>query len=438
MSANPYDQLPYRSQPIEWTAPERLALASLLHGGPVPDLRTCRVLELGCSDGSNLLPLAFYRPNATFVGIDGAASAITSAKQRQQALQLTNIEFLQADFLSVQSQLSGQFDFIIAHGVFSWVPDAVRDALFEVCREHLAADGLLYLNYNTQPGWNVRGMVRDYLLAQADDQLPLLQQALNAQQAAARMAQALATESHPYSQLMASEFQFVCDNHPSYIAHEFLAPHNRAYWRSDFLALASRFGLYAVADADYNYPSGRVNAALADQLQAQDLAGRSPMNTEDLLQYRQLHSPVLSKQSARTPFDAREWLPQLRVASCLQPVMGEQVDTAHACWFEHPNGFQVEAREHPMRDALQLLAPIWPASESVATLMGSNTDAMADLLLLHNHGLLELRLPDAPNVTALAPNKTLNRLEVEWGGYYTTANHLRMDDPASNHSGSQS
>ena len=68
-SPNPYDELPYQSFPIEWTAPERLALASLLHGGPRPLLDGYRVLELGCGSGANLLALAYYRQHVTFLGV---------------------------------------------------------------------------------------------------------------------------------------------------------------------------------------------------------------------------------------------------------------------------------------------------------------------------------------------------------------------------------
>src|SRR5712691_11212951 len=165
-SANPYDELPYKSLPIEWTAPERLALASVLHGGPRPPLDAYRVLELGCGNGANLLPLAYYRRHAIFVGVDGARSQIEAAQARTSALHLHNIEFLHADFRTAARRLSGQFDYIIAHGVFSWVSDDVRDALLRLFAQHLRRGGLVYLNYNTRPGWNVRGLVREFLLAQ--------------------------------------------------------------------------------------------------------------------------------------------------------------------------------------------------------------------------------------------------------------------------------
>jgi len=425
MNQTPYDHLPYRCQPIEWTAPERLALASRLHGGPAPDLRQYRVLELGCGDGSNLLPLAYYRPRAEFFGIDSAATQIDLAQRRQAQLKQNNLTFLPLDFCQADDHLEGKFDFIIVHGVFSWVPDTVRDGLFVLCQKRLADNGLLYLNYNTKPGWNIRGMVRDYLLAHTGKAATLQQRALQAQHAASKMAQLLSqpsqtSEVHPFSALLANEFQFVCDNHHSYVAHEFLAEHNKAYWRSEFMALAEHYELYPIADADYNYPSGKVDAALPQQLMNQQLTGQSLEDSVDLISYRQLHTPILSKQHAARPGMETSSLTDLHVASCLQPVKPH--------WYQHPNGYQVEVKNPQLATALERLFQRWPASAPISTILEPRQSIMEDLLLLHNNGLVELRLPEAPcqppDNTALNP---LNQQELQWGGYYTTANHQRVE-----------
>jgi len=207
---NPYDELPYESVPVDWSAPERLALASLLHGGPRPPLVDYRVLELGCGNGANLLPLAYYRRGGRFVGIDGARSQIELARRRKQALELSNIEFLQAEFHSAIQCLSGKFDYIIAHGVFSWIEDRDRDALLELCIGCLDHGGLLYLNYNARPGWNVRGLVREFLLAQTSRKGDLRVRARHAQEVAAKIVAAMDGLEHNYSKLLANEFRFVC------------------------------------------------------------------------------------------------------------------------------------------------------------------------------------------------------------------------------------
>ena len=418
--ANPYEELPYLCRSIEWTAPERLALTALLHGGPRQDLDRYRVLELGCGDGRNLLALAFYRRQGEFVGVDGAASQIRTAESRQRELGITNLHFIHADFTRAGEQLQGRFDFIIAHGIFSWVPEPVRDALFSLCRDRLKPGGLLYLNYNTKPGWNVRGMVREFLLAQTAGEAALGRRTQQAQQAAAGMAAGLEQEQHPFSRLLANEFRFVCDSDPSYVAHEFLATDNHAYWRSEFLALARQQDLHYVADADFNYATGRIAANLPQQLQQQHLTGRNPDDTLDLLCYRQLHTPLL----CRGPFtpalaDSTEFS-RLRIASCLQPVSPQQ-----PLWFQHPSGYQVEANDPDFAAALRALGPLWPRSAPLPTLFSDPAAAREDLELLHRNGLIELRLAGAPEPDA-TPN-LLNRLERQWGDTCTSANHFRVE-----------
>src|SRR5579872_3406446 len=115
----PYDEVPYRSYPIPWTAPERLALASMIHGGPRVRLDEYCVLELGCGDGTNLIPMAYYRRHGMFVGVDSASGQIARARAKQAQLGLDNLVFIASDFESVEAQLTGLFDFVIGHGVFS-------------------------------------------------------------------------------------------------------------------------------------------------------------------------------------------------------------------------------------------------------------------------------------------------------------------------------
>ena len=420
---NPYDELPYRCLPIEWTAPERLAIASLLHGGPRSPLDAYRVLELGCGDGANLLPLAYYRRHGDFIGLDGARSQIEIADARKSALGIPNINFIHTDFLNATTQLSGQFDYIIAHGVFSWISNDVRDALLKLCTERLRCGGLLYLNYNTKPGWNVRGLVREFLLAQTTGVGNLQDRARRAQEVSAKIVSSFLVDAQPYSQLMAKEFQFVCNNHISYTAHEFLATDNHPYWRSEFLTLVQSYGLEYVADADFNYPLMQVPDDLAPRLIEEQLAGRTLDDTIDLLCYRQLHSPILGQG----PLTRRELsiddFADLFVASCLTPCSSN--DNGNLM-FLHPSGYEVEAKEEPIKSALIRLYPLWPQGLRIGALFSNVVQVMDDLKLLQRKGLIELRCIE-PN-GFMEYSSRLNRLEEQWGnGCLTTPYHTRED-----------
>jgi len=418
---DPYDELPYRSLPIEWTAPERLALASLLHGGPRAPRESYRVLELGCADGANLLPLAYHRRHAAFVGVDGARSQIDLAESAKSRLHLANVEFIHADFLTADVHLHGAFDYIIGHGVFSWVAHDVRDGLLQLCAKRLRPGGLLYLNYNANPGWKVRGMVRDFLLAQTAAATDLRVRAQAAQTVAARVVSSLTDGEHAYSKLIASEFSFVCESDLSYVAHEYLTTDNHAYWRSEFMTLAGRHGFEFVADADFSYSSGRMPQDLAPRLVTEQMTGQAVDDTVDLLCYRQLHSPILTQGPVIRRLPDVEEFSTLVVASCLVPC---GVNSDRNPLFQHPSGFQVEAKEEVIRQALERLQPLWPRGLPVAAVFSDVGRVMDDLMLLHRNGLIELRCVDTDHRGVSA--EPLETLEAGRGGYFTTPYHTRV------------
>jgi SAM-dependent methyltransferase len=415
---DPYDELPYRCLPIEWTAPERLAVASLLHGGPRSPSDAYRVLELGCGNGANLLPQAYHRRRSRFVGVDGARSQIDMALSSRSELGLSNVEFIHADFLNADDRLVGEFDYIIGHGIFSWVRQEVRDALLCLCARRLRRGGLLYLNYNANPGWKVRGLVRDFLLAQTAGMTSLRMRAHSAQDVAARVVSSL-PGGHAYSTLLANEFAFVCEHDISYIAHEYLTADNHPYWRSEFLALADAHGLTFVADADFNYSTGRVQEDVAPRLISEQITGRTVDDTVDLLCYRQLHSPILTHMPlTRRPLERGEF-ETLFVASCLAP--SGRGETGHVT-FEHPSGYRVEAKEECIEIALERLRPLWPRGLRVSEIFPDVTEVMDDLRLLHRNGLIELRCVEPDSSASLEP---LRKLESGIGGYFTTPYHTR-------------
>jgi SAM-dependent methyltransferase len=420
-----YDDLPYKAMPIEWTAPERLALASLLHGGPRARLAGYRVLELGCADGSNLIPMALFRPDGDFVGIDSARSQIALADGHKKSLGLKNVEFVCADLCAADRYVSGEFDFVVAHGVFSWISDATRDAMLEFCARRLRHDSLFYLNYNTYPGWQVRGLIRRLLLARTHAGASLLERALLAQDIAAQLAASIRPNEHPFTQLLVSELNFVSEHHPSYVAHEYLAADNRAYWRSEFLQLAGEYGLEYVADADFNYPSGRMTSGTIPQCLQQNLPGQEVGDDAiDLLCYRQLHSPILCLgQLTRRPHSLAEFT-DLTIASCLS---GCATEGGGPNRFQHPSGYEVEAKESGMQNALMRLRKQWPKGVRIGDLFDDVACVMDDLKLLHRNGLVELRCLEACGAHESA--ELLNKMEAQHGGYVTTAYHTREAVP---------
>jgi protein-L-isoaspartate O-methyltransferase len=153
--AQKYDTVPYAAQANPQSHPRHLATVATLLGLSPPPVATARVLEVGCSDGANLLPMAASLPGARFTGCDISGQAIAAARRGASELAIGNVELVQADLATLQSA-GDPFDYIVAHGVYSWVPPAVRDALLAVARARLHADGVMFVSFNVYPGCHVR------------------------------------------------------------------------------------------------------------------------------------------------------------------------------------------------------------------------------------------------------------------------------------------
>src|SRR5262245_19896617 len=148
-----YDQVPYQSHPFPHTQPPRLAAIATLFGLNPPPVPTARILEIGCAAGGNLIPLAARFPDATCLGIDLSSVQIRQAVPRVQALGLRNLELRRQSVTDLGAD-EGPFDYVICHGVYSWVPQSVREAILRVCAERLSDNGIAIVSYNVLPGWH--------------------------------------------------------------------------------------------------------------------------------------------------------------------------------------------------------------------------------------------------------------------------------------------
>lgn len=163
-----YDRLRYDNFPFRATHPDWLGTVARLLGLEPAPAGSCRVLELGCGRGGNLGGLAAALPGSTFVGIDHAPSQIADGVADVTALGLANCELVALDIRNLpigeEPFRPGSFDFVICHGVNSWVPPDVRDRILTATQRLLAPQGVVLASFNALPGWHARGMIRDALL----------------------------------------------------------------------------------------------------------------------------------------------------------------------------------------------------------------------------------------------------------------------------------
>jgi SAM-dependent methyltransferase len=236
---NTYDAVPYESLSFAQSHPARMSGMAKLFGLAAPPLATARVLELGCTYGSNLLPLAMRYPDAQFVGADFSQVQIERANKSRDELGAQNVTFRQADIRDMAKE-SGQYDYIIAHGVYSWVPAEVQDALLELIGRQLAPEGVGYVSYNVYPGWKMREVVREMMLfhvAPLKDPKAKLTQARAILQYASKLH---ANNPGAFGRLMAEEADMLARQADFYIFHEHLEPDNRPCYFHQFVEAAAR------------------------------------------------------------------------------------------------------------------------------------------------------------------------------------------------------
>ncbi|MGJ7581165.1 methyltransferase regulatory domain-containing protein [Variovorax sp. RHLX14] len=242
-----YDEVPYDSHPFPQSAVEHLATRAFSFGLSAPDPAYARVLELGCAGGGNLIPFAGRYPHATALGIDLSPVQIESGIHAAKRAGLTNIDFRVADLTDIAASL-GQFDYIICHGVYSWVPPSAQDAILRICNQNLAPDGVAYISYNVYPGWKTREIARDAMLLRASSGTdPAGRLSLGMGMLATLLE---TSESGSVMRTVIEDVKpLVRTADPAYISHEFLEPFNAPCYFTDLLARASAHGLAYLAEA---------------------------------------------------------------------------------------------------------------------------------------------------------------------------------------------
>ncbi len=244
---NAYDAVAYPSLPFAHTHPSNLAAMAILHGlNPTPVDR-CRVLEIACNEGGNIIPMAYAIPGSEFVGFDLARLPVGRGQERIRELGLTNIRIFAADLMDVGAEL-GSFDYIIAHGLYSWVPAPVRDRLLALCSELLTPDGVVFISYNALPGGYMRSMVREMMLDRMKGQGNVEEQISDAMGFVRRLIETR-TEDDWFRAAIEEHLKKMGERSPRAIYHDELSEAHQAVRFIDFAKHALALGLQYVCEA---------------------------------------------------------------------------------------------------------------------------------------------------------------------------------------------
>lgn len=242
-----YDDVPYNSYPFAQTSPELIQGIAKIFGLNAPAPATARVLEIGCASGGNIISIAARFPESQCVGFDYSKRQIDDGIKVIEQVGLKNVQLKHLSATDVTKEL-GEFDYIICHGVISWVPAEVREKIVQICSENLSKDGVAYVSYNTLPGWNSVRSVREMMLYHTAGYQTPAEKAQAARQVLKFVGDAMRANGNPTSAVVDRELELLNSQADSYLLHEHLEDTNHQYYFHEFMSLAGKFNLQYLAE----------------------------------------------------------------------------------------------------------------------------------------------------------------------------------------------
>ncbi len=244
-----YDAVPYESHPYLHSHPCWLESIARLFGMMAPAPESARILELGCASGGNLVPMAESLPGSSCLGIDLSSRQIKDGQAFVEATQLRNVELKQASILDVDESY-GQFDYIICHGVYSWVDRNVQQQILKLCENRLSPSGIAYISYNTYPGWHMLGMLRDMMRFHASRFKEPAKQIAQSRALLEVLAKTITNQNNPYGMLLKRESEKLRHSSDWYIYHEQLEENNDPVYFHEFVERAGAAGLQFLGESE--------------------------------------------------------------------------------------------------------------------------------------------------------------------------------------------
>lgn len=412
---------------------------AILHGLAPAPVERCRVLELACSEGGNLIPMAYAIPGSEFVGFDLAGEPIARGQARISELGLKNIRLFQGDLLEVGAEL-GRFDYIIAHGIYTWSPAAVGDRVLALCGALLEDNGVAFVSYNAMPGGHLRLMLREMMLYRAQGNPDLLKQ-VEEGLAFLRFVCDARPEDDALRAVIESQWKRMQERGPAVIRHDEMTDAYLPVYFSEMVEQAQRHGLQYLCESVLPPPP---DPAYRAEIQAtiEDAAGGDPVRKEQLLDFlrvRMYRETLLCKAGRAAPRDyPAESFQRLLFASQATPQEGEAPGVTA---FVLPSGIKMESGHPGVKALLLELGKAWPHGLSLEQLaphladigFGDGGQGPAVFIRMAIARMIEFRAwqPPAARVLSDRPRASAaGRQEARMGTKATTLLHgtIGLDD----------
>lgn len=445
IASTSYDLVAYPSYTHPQTHPDRLAVIGGLFGlDPAPATR-CRVLELGCGNGTNLIPMAWALPQSEFTGIDLAAKPIAAGLEQIQSLAINNTKLVHGSITEID-QAWGEFDYIIAHGLYSWVPAEVREHILRICRDHLSPQGIAFVSYNALPGCHLRNMLREMLLFHVRA-FESAEERIKQSVALVRFLADAQDTDDEYRLWMRAEANRIAEHSEGHLFHDELGEINDPLYFAQFMDQAARHGLQYLGEADFFEMSDHVFKDSVRQTLAQ--LSRNRILREqymDFLKCRRFRQTLLCRHNA-----------PLRNEPSAQRIETYFISSAAECTsrsgnakpgerrvFETPRGAKLETDFALGQTALALLEEVWPQPLPFPELLQRTTqrnnkedkstrrdseDLKGFLLRLYAAGIVEFRA-SAPTFTSTVSEYPVASPVARWqaarGSFVTSLFHIAV------------
>ena len=366
-----YDRVPYPLMTYSYTHPDRLAVVGRLMGLDVASPVRCKVLDLGCGSGANLIAMAEHLPESQFFGIDLSSRQINQGREMVEHLGLQNVDLRQADIMDLPDAY-GSFDYIIAHGLYSWVPEEARQKSLRLIKQSLAPQGIAYVSYNAYPGWHQIEAVRDLMRYRTRYLSDPPERARAARDIVALIAHAhtdtgsFGTFARHYYATALGRGEVPESFLVSTLLHDELADVNQPLYFFQFIEAAGRFDLEYLAEADLE---GATPVGLSTEIrEALGAVAHDRIEMEqylDFLRDRGFRKTLLCHKGApvaRTLQANGAALSGLYVASPMKRQRPRKADNPTLVRFEAPDGLSYSTDQALFQAAFSYLEKLYPAA----------------------------------------------------------------------------